>query len=70
MLEIRNLSYSDGPVPVPVDDSFLAENVERISICDTGLTSFLSTVPFYEVSNYLSLWFGQALTHQFNQYYL
>ncbi|XP_020595582.1 pachytene checkpoint protein 2 homolog, partial [Phalaenopsis equestris] len=35
MLEKRNLSYSDGPVPVPVDDSFLTENVERITICDT-----------------------------------
>ncbi|PKU81647.1 pachytene checkpoint protein 2 homolog isoform X1 [Dendrobium catenatum] len=35
MFEKRNLSYYDGPVPVPTDDSFLTENVERICICDT-----------------------------------
>ncbi|KAL6997090.1 nucleolar component of the pachytene checkpoint, partial [Sarracenia purpurea var. burkii] len=35
MLEKRSLSYMDGPVPVPLDDSFLVENVQRISICDT-----------------------------------
>ncbi|KAL6181816.1 hypothetical protein ACLB2K_048465 [Fragaria x ananassa] len=35
MLEKRSLSYTDGPVPVPPDDLFLAENVERICICDT-----------------------------------
>lgn len=36
MLEKRSMSYSDGPVPVPVDDTFLHENVKRIFICDTG----------------------------------
>ncbi|XP_043704626.1 pachytene checkpoint protein 2 homolog isoform X2 [Telopea speciosissima] len=35
MLEKRSLSYVDGPVPVPDDDTFLKENVERIRICDT-----------------------------------
>ncbi|KAI3988742.1 hypothetical protein MKX01_001514 [Papaver californicum] len=35
MLEKRSLSYADGPVPVPIDDQFLVENVQRISICDT-----------------------------------
>ncbi|KAH7865965.1 hypothetical protein Vadar_013663 [Vaccinium darrowii] len=35
MLENRSLSYVDGPVPVPLDNSFLVENVERICICDT-----------------------------------
>ncbi|KAI8543787.1 hypothetical protein RHMOL_Rhmol08G0245700 [Rhododendron molle] len=35
MLENRSLSYVDGPVPVPLDDSFLVENVQRICICDT-----------------------------------
>ncbi|KAI8018819.1 hypothetical protein LOK49_LG04G03829 [Camellia lanceoleosa] len=35
MLEKRSLSYIDGPVPVPLDNSFLVENVQRICICDT-----------------------------------
>ncbi|XWS47647.1 hypothetical protein CRYUN_Cryun13aG0002100 [Craigia yunnanensis] len=35
MLEKRSLSYVDGPVPVPIDDPFLMENVHRIRICDT-----------------------------------
>ncbi|XP_021292376.1 pachytene checkpoint protein 2 homolog isoform X1 [Herrania umbratica] len=35
MLEKRSLSYVDGPVPVPIDDPFLMENVRRIRICDT-----------------------------------
>lgn len=38
MLDNRSLSYIDGPVPVPLDDSFLLENVERIRICDTGIS--------------------------------
>lgn len=36
MLENRNMSYVDGPIPVPLDDSFLLENVQRTSVCDTG----------------------------------
>lgn len=36
MLEKRSLSYVDGPIPVPTDDSFLIENVQRICVCDTG----------------------------------
>ncbi|KAL3512734.1 hypothetical protein ACH5RR_025451 [Cinchona calisaya] len=35
MLENRNMSYVDGPIPVPLDDRFLLENVQRISVCDT-----------------------------------
>ncbi|XP_042499041.1 pachytene checkpoint protein 2 homolog isoform X2 [Macadamia integrifolia] len=35
MLEKRSLSYVNGPVPVPDDDTFLKENVQRICICDT-----------------------------------
>jgi len=35
MLETRSLSYVDGPVPIPADNSFLIENVKRIQICDT-----------------------------------
>ncbi|KAF3629147.1 hypothetical protein FXO38_27851, partial [Capsicum annuum] len=27
MLEKRSMSYVDGPIPVPMDDLFLAENV-------------------------------------------
>ncbi|KAL2340957.1 hypothetical protein Fmac_008897 [Flemingia macrophylla] len=33
MLEKRSLSYIDGPIPVPVDDTFLADNVQRICVC-------------------------------------
>lgn len=36
MLEKRSMSYVDGPIPVPLDDSFLLDNVQRICICDTG----------------------------------
>ena len=39
MLENRSLSYVDGPIPVPLEDLFLTENVERIEICDTGMLS-------------------------------
>ncbi|XP_023000731.1 pachytene checkpoint protein 2 homolog [Cucurbita maxima] len=35
MLEKRSLSYVDGPIPVPLDDAFLAENVQGIRICDS-----------------------------------
>lgn len=45
MLETRSLSYTDGPVPVPADDPFLIENVQRICICDTGV--FLSEAWVY-----------------------
>lgn len=36
------MSYEDGPIPVPTDDTFLVENVQRISICDSGSLTFLS----------------------------
>ncbi|CAL0327663.1 unnamed protein product [Lupinus luteus] len=35
MLEQRSLSYNDGPIPVPPDETFLADNVQRICVCDT-----------------------------------
>ncbi|GKA02140.1 pachytene checkpoint protein 2 [Tanacetum coccineum] len=35
MLESRNLSYADGPVDIPLDNTFLVDNVQRICICDT-----------------------------------
>ncbi|KAI5014633.1 pachytene checkpoint protein 2 homolog [Hordeum vulgare subsp. vulgare] len=35
MLESRSLSYVDGPVQIPPDNSFLVEHVKRIQICDT-----------------------------------
>ncbi|GFQ05683.1 pachytene checkpoint protein 2 homolog [Phtheirospermum japonicum] len=37
MLEKRFMSYADGPVPVPLDDTFLMDNVERICICDSDV---------------------------------
>lgn len=36
MLEKRSLTYTDGPISVPIDETFLVENVQRICICDTG----------------------------------
>ncbi|KAH9776415.1 Pachytene checkpoint protein 2-like [Citrus sinensis] len=35
MLEKRSLSYVDGPIPIPIDDPFLVENVQRICVSDT-----------------------------------
>ncbi|CAN1291256.1 Pachytene checkpoint protein 2 homolog, partial [Linum perenne] len=35
MLEKRSMSYIDGPIPVPIDDPFLVDNIHRICICDT-----------------------------------
>lgn len=40
MLEKRSLSYVDGPIPVPLDDAFLADNVQGIRICDSGILFF------------------------------
>lgn len=31
------MSYEDGPIPIPIDDLFLAENVQHICVCDTGI---------------------------------
>lgn len=45
MLEKRSLSYIDGPIPVPPEETFLADNVERICVCDTGFF-FLVTCLF------------------------
>ncbi|XP_024970749.1 pachytene checkpoint protein 2 homolog [Cynara cardunculus var. scolymus] len=35
MLEKRSLSYVDGPIDIPLSDTFLVDNVQRICICDT-----------------------------------
>ncbi|KAH6809419.1 pachytene checkpoint-like protein [Perilla frutescens var. frutescens] len=37
MLEKRSMSYTDGPIPVPLDDTFLVDNVQRICICDSDV---------------------------------
>lgn len=37
MLEKRSMSYVDGPIPVPTDDLFLAENVQHICVCDSDV---------------------------------
>ncbi|XP_022886159.1 pachytene checkpoint protein 2 homolog [Olea europaea var. sylvestris] len=37
MLEKRSMSYVDGTVPIPLDDSLLVDNVQRICICDTDV---------------------------------
>ncbi|KAK8958273.1 hypothetical protein KSP40_PGU010988 [Platanthera guangdongensis] len=54
MLETRSLTYADGPIPVPVDNSFLIENVERISICDTD-----------EYHKILLFWQAKPVVHVF-----
>ncbi|KAK1270658.1 hypothetical protein QJS04_geneDACA004304 [Acorus gramineus] len=50
MLEKRCLSFTDGPVPIPLDDSFLMENVKRIHICETDeLVSNHGVLLFWQV---------------------
>ncbi|KAI9087521.1 hypothetical protein K1719_030391 [Acacia pycnantha] len=50
MLENRCLSYIDGPIPLPLDDTFLSENVQRICICDTDeSTSSHNILLFWQV---------------------
>ncbi|KAK1294475.1 hypothetical protein QJS10_CPA16g00412 [Acorus calamus] len=50
MLEKRCLSFTDGPVPIPLDDSFLMENVKRIHICGTDeLVSNHGVLLFWQV---------------------
>lgn len=52
MLEARSLSYVDGPVPIPADNSFLLQNVKRIQICDTGMAIHLNWEVFLLVLYY------------------
>lgn len=47
MLEKRSLSYADGPIPVPIDDLLLQENVQRIHVCDTGMCYLYMNPHFY-----------------------
>ncbi|KAJ7956166.1 Pachytene checkpoint protein 2-like protein [Quillaja saponaria] len=49
MLEKRSLSYTDGPIPVPFDDVFLVENVQRICICDTDEVQNHNILLFWQV---------------------
>ncbi|XP_073054046.1 pachytene checkpoint protein 2 homolog [Primulina eburnea] len=35
MIEKRSMRYADSSIPVPMDNSFLVDNVQRICICDT-----------------------------------
>ena len=39
ILEMMSVSYNGGPIPVPLDDVFLADNLQRICVCgcDTGM---------------------------------
>lgn len=37
MLEKRSMSYVDGTIPIPLDDSLLVDNVQQICICDTDV---------------------------------
>ncbi|KAJ4756348.1 hypothetical protein LUZ62_090753 [Rhynchospora pubera] len=57
MLQKRSLSYSDGPVPVPVDDTFLHGNVQRIFICDTA--------EWVDEHNVLLFWQVKPVIHVF-----
>ncbi|KAF3793638.1 Pachytene checkpoint protein [Nymphaea thermarum] len=59
MLEKRSLSYSDGPIPVPVDDIFLAQNVQRICICDTD--------EWVESGKVVLFWQAKPLVHVFQR---
>ncbi|XP_007036391.2 PREDICTED: pachytene checkpoint protein 2 homolog isoform X1 [Theobroma cacao] len=57
MLEKRSLSYVDGPVPVPIDDPFLMENVQRIRICDTD--------EWVKIHDILLFWQVKPVVHVF-----
>ncbi|XP_031481361.1 pachytene checkpoint protein 2 homolog [Nymphaea colorata] len=57
MLEKRSLSYTDGPIPVPDDDMFLAQNVQRICICDTD--------EWVESGKVVLFWQAKPLVHVF-----
>ncbi|KAG2399210.1 Pachytene checkpoint protein [Vigna angularis] len=70
MLEKRSLSYIDGPIPVPLDEAFLADNVQRICVCgcDTGVDPFLVSWNRYPQSQLIevnahslfSKWFSES----------
>ncbi|XP_075504992.1 pachytene checkpoint protein 2 homolog isoform X1 [Primulina tabacum] len=57
MLEKRSMSYADGPIPVPVDNSFLVDNVQRICICDSDM--------WVEKNDILLFWQVRPVIHVF-----
>ncbi|KAL7138897.1 hypothetical protein ABFS83_09G013800 [Erythranthe nasuta] len=57
MLEKRSMSYEDGPIPVPIDDTFLVENVQRMCICDSDV--------WVEEHNILLFWQVKPVVHVF-----
>ncbi|KAL8465588.1 hypothetical protein ACS0TY_034903 [Phlomoides rotata] len=57
MLEKRSMSYEDGPIPVPLDDKFLVENVQRICICDSDV--------WVEKHDILLFWQVKPIVHVF-----
>ncbi|XP_073284214.1 pachytene checkpoint protein 2 homolog isoform X2 [Primulina huaijiensis] len=57
MLEKRSMSYADGPIPVPVDNSFLVDNVQRICICDSDM--------WVEKNDVLLFWQVRPVIHVF-----
>ncbi|CAH9104459.1 unnamed protein product [Cuscuta europaea] len=57
MMEKRSMSYVDGPIPVPLDDPFLAENVQRICVCDTDT--------WLEHGDFLLFWQVRPVVHVF-----
>ncbi|GFZ07848.1 pachytene checkpoint-like protein [Actinidia rufa] len=67
MLEKRSLSYIDGPIPVPLDDSFLVENVQRICICVTGSGISLLVIvdEWVENDDILLFWQVKPVVHVF-----
>lgn len=43
------MSYADGPIPVPPDDTFLVDNVQGICICDSGALWFSVLIWFISI---------------------
>ncbi|KAL6493491.1 nucleolar component of the pachytene checkpoint [Orobanche gracilis] len=57
MLEKRSMSYVDGPISVPIDNTFLVDNVERICICDSDV--------WVENNDILLFWQVKPVVHVF-----
>ncbi|PIN26371.1 AAA+-type ATPase [Handroanthus impetiginosus] len=57
MLEKRSMSYADGPIPVPLDDAFLVDNVQRICVCDSDV--------WVEKNDILLFWQVRPVVHVF-----
>ncbi|CAJ1974955.1 unnamed protein product [Sphenostylis stenocarpa] len=59
MLEKRSLSYINGPIPVPLDEAFLADNVQRICVCGCDTDEGMHT------DNVLLFWQVKPIVHVF-----